>query len=371
MKQLILLFIFSFIQSTSFAASESQSLALSISLINQNTLDGQSFWQRGEFVSQHGSTSEHPFHIRFTKFGATKGAKGSLVIAPGRTESSMKYVEVAYDFIRRGYSPVYAIDHRGQGFSDRMLANPQKGHVVRFDDYVDDFEQFVSSVVLKDRTVNPSRLFLISNSMGGAITTSYLQRVSTQTPFRATALFGPMLEIAFSAGMTESMARFQTSAICLTGFKLKGRTCEGYAEAQWGDYDPSTRAIDPKHPNPQNLTHSQARYELRDYLWNTKWPSLAVGGPTIRWVWQSTKANQQMRATRKLRRIMTPVLIVSGEKDIRVANARHLWYCEKLMSLGKTCQNLVIPEAYHEILMESDELRSPAMERMWSFFESF
>lgn len=370
MQKLILLLIFSLIQGTSFAATESQSLALAVSLINQNTLDGHRFWQQGQFVSAHGSTDEQLFHVRYTKFGTEKGKRGSVVIAPGRTESSMKYVEVAYDFIRRGYSPVYAIDHRGQGFSDRMLANPEKGHVVEFDDYVDDFAQFLSTVVLKDRSVNQSRLFLISNSMGGAITTRYLQRVSAHTPFRATALFGPMLEIAFDAGMTESKARFQASVICLTGLELKGRSCDGYAEAQWGDYDPSLRGIDPKHPNPQNLTHSPARYELRDYLWNIKWPFLAVGGPTVRWVWQSTKAAQQMRKARNLDRITTPMLIVSGEKDIRVSNARHLWYCKKLTSLGKTCQNLVVPEAYHEVLMESDDMRTPAMESMWRFFES-
>ena len=55
--------------------------------------------------------------------------KGAIVLVSGRTESMLKYKEVAYDLFRNGWS-VYIHDHRGQGLSDRESAvrdQPQKG----------------------------------------------------------------------------------------------------------------------------------------------------------------------------------------------------------------------------------------------------
>ncbi len=60
-----------------------------------------------------------------------------VVICPGRIESYVKYAELAYDLFHLGFD-VLIIDHRGQGRSGRLLADPHLGHVNRFNDYVDD-----------------------------------------------------------------------------------------------------------------------------------------------------------------------------------------------------------------------------------------
>ena len=68
--------------------------------------------------------------VNFTKFSKKEnGIKGSIVISVGRAESSISYYETAKSFLDIGYSPIYVIDHRGQGLSERILDNDQKSHV--------------------------------------------------------------------------------------------------------------------------------------------------------------------------------------------------------------------------------------------------
>lgn len=49
---------------------------------------------------------------------------------------------------------VLIIDHRGQGRSGRLLADPHLGHVNRFNDYVDDLAAFWQQEVQPVRGVN-------------------------------------------------------------------------------------------------------------------------------------------------------------------------------------------------------------------------
>jgi lysophospholipase len=117
--------------------------------------------------------------------------KGAIVISSGRTEGLIKYQELINDLGRQGYS-IYIHDHRGQGFSDRVIRDPassQIGHVDSFDDYVADLKQFVNSVVMPRQH---KRRFLLAHSMGGAIASLYLERYAND--FAAAVLSSPMHE---------------------------------------------------------------------------------------------------------------------------------------------------------------------------------
>ena len=77
--------------------------------------------------------------IYYRKFEIKPPAEevGAIVISNGRTESMAGYPELIWDLHQQGYS-VYILDHRGQGFSTRLLPDPQKSYVEKFEDYVDD-----------------------------------------------------------------------------------------------------------------------------------------------------------------------------------------------------------------------------------------
>jgi len=94
---------------------------------------------------------------------AAAGApRGSVIVSPGRTEFIEKYFEVIRELQARGFS-VFCIDWRGQGLSGRETGNPLKGHIVSFDDPVNDLATALS--LFADRLPKPH--IGLAHSMGG------------------------------------------------------------------------------------------------------------------------------------------------------------------------------------------------------------
>jgi lysophospholipase len=88
--------------------------------------------------------------IRYGLFGAVaRPIRGTVVVLPGRNECIEKYFETIRDLADRGFG-VAILDWRGQGASDRLIRNRQRGYVRSFRDYVADLEQFFEEIVLPD-----------------------------------------------------------------------------------------------------------------------------------------------------------------------------------------------------------------------------
>ncbi|MGE0046940.1 MAG: alpha/beta hydrolase, partial [Hyphomonadaceae bacterium] len=108
--------------------------------------------------------------VRMMLAPARGPARGSVILAPGRTEFIEKYFEVLRALQARGFA-TFCIDWRGQGLSGRQAKNPQKGHLVSIDDAVTDLAASLS--------LNAARLprphIVLAHSMGGAIMLRALQ----------------------------------------------------------------------------------------------------------------------------------------------------------------------------------------------------
>lgn len=155
-----------------------------VATLHQQTLPD--FWRQhaveSAFKGKDGIT------IRYAALRQAKVDRAILIVN-GRVESYLKYQELAWDLWRQGYS-LYLIDHRGQGLSDRLLADQEKGYVDQFDDYVLDLKQFHDEVIAQDQ---PAKLFLLAHSMGGAISARYLERWPDD--IEAAVLSSPMMGI--------------------------------------------------------------------------------------------------------------------------------------------------------------------------------
>ena len=109
--------------------------------------------------------------LRYARWDATRmPRRGTVCLFGGRAEFIEKYFEVVADLRRRGFA-VATMDWRGQGGSQRMLANPRKGHVRGFWEYDRDLIRFMKDIVLPDC---PPPFIGLAHSMGA--TSSFATR---------------------------------------------------------------------------------------------------------------------------------------------------------------------------------------------------
>ena len=166
------------------------------------TLELTAFWQQGFFDSFQGIDGAE---IRFTVFNHASIDVPSLVVVPGRSESYLKYKELAFELYLQGYS-IFIIDHRGQGLSDRLIDHKNKGYVKHFQDYIADLRYFVERVVPRYSSAKP---YLLAHSMGGAIATRLMQ--DAPEAIKAAVISSPML--GFNSGtLPEPVARLLVSS---------------------------------------------------------------------------------------------------------------------------------------------------------------
>ena len=280
--------------------------------------------------------------------------RGAIVVVNGRTESLVKYPEVAYDLWRQGWS-VHLYDHRGQGLSQRepavATADPKRGHVGRFDDYVDDLRTFIRTQVLP---AGHSRHCLLAHSMGGAVSALLLEAPGPeQTLFRAAALCSPMLAIAAPWGGP------------IGGWLCRAAGAVGAIGTAAWSAGPGSYSAEPFEGNP--FTRSRIRYARWRAAYERE-PTVQLGAPTIGWLGAACEAGG--RARKGADRIRVPVLVLVAGADTIVHASGIDAFCA---GFGRAAPGgvarMTIEGARHELLIENDEARSRALGAVLGFFE--
>lgn len=266
--------------------------------------------------------------------------KGAVVLLPGRTEPFLKYCELVYGLKDSGYS-VYAMDHRGQGQSGRMLPDPEKQHVNDFNDYVTDVETFVDRFV----SAKPhAKKYLLAHSMGSAIGTAYLEK--HDCTFDAAVLSSPMYQIN-----TAPYAEWE--AYLLSGLYEVIFKGNDYVMGR-GPYDPNETF------ETNTVTRSRDRWTMNHRLWLAH-PEVQLGGPTNKWIHEAVGADMAMRGNAGS--IKTPVLMFQAGADQIVVTSAQDTVCSK----AAHCTKMVYPGAQHEILQETDDVRNDAISAALAF----
>ncbi|MBL0600011.1 alpha/beta fold hydrolase [Aeromonas jandaei] len=303
------------------------------------------FWRQhaieGEFKGKDGIA------IRYAALRQEKVDRAILIVN-GRVESYLKYQELAWDLWRQGYS-LYLIDHRGQGMSGRMLNDPQKGYVDQFDDYVVDLKQFHDQIIMADQ---PAKLFLLAHSMGGAISARYLERWPDD--IKAAVLSSPMLGINLG-GLPKWLAKGLASTIGTVGGWF-GEPPYGPGQGPYQDHGFADN----------ELTHSQSRYQAFRQIYEQH-PQIKLGGATAHWIYQGITGADAAIADSGA--IKTPLLLLQAGNDSVVDNAAQDAFCTKASCEGG--KPLRIEGAWHELFIESDDKRQPALTAMLDFFARY
>ncbi len=267
--------------------------------------------------------------------------KGSVLIVQGRAEFIERYSETVQDLRRRGFH-VATFDWRGQGGSDRLLRNPRKGHVRRFDDYHLDLEAMFSEVMAR----LPKPWFILAHSMGAAICLDAARH--GRLPVSRLVALAPMLSLSLVKRPT--LAR--STALVLNGLLLGSSFIPAGGETPL-----ATRPF-----AGNRLTGDPARYARNADLSALR-PELSIGDPTIRWVHEAFRFMNRMSHPDVPLDIRVPTLVIAAGLDPIVSTP----VIERFAARLKTGLAVILPTSRHEILHETDEVRAS----FWAAFDAF
>jgi len=305
-------------------------------------------------VNEQSAWRVHPDGAVFSEWAAPDGMKlrrmewpvkarakrrGSLFFANGRSDFIEKYLEVYADFRVRGWD-VTTFDWRGQGGSrgpgeERLDAG--------FDPFVED----LAALLADWRQATPGPHLAMGHSMGGHL---LLRTIIDHKPaLDAAILTAPMLNVN-SAPIPIRVA----PDIADTMYWL------GLGKLPMWKVPPAMRA--PGGQRNRNLTHSRDRYEDELFWWDAR-PEFNTGAPSFGWMRAAFRSRDATFTPEKLRQVALPILIIGAEKDRLVSAAA----IREAAALLPHAELEMMPDAAHEILRDSDEIRARAYARIDAF----
>lgn len=264
--------------------------------------------------------------LRAALFYPSGPARASVVLSPGRTEPIEKYGEVAGRLASLGFT-VLAHDWRGQGLSDRLLADRRLGHAGGHGDFLADYEALLAAFAAR----LPGPWIAMGHSMGGALTLLALARGEAR--FAGAILSAPMLGLRTGA-VPRPVARALAGVLPRLG--LGARPVPGFSAA-------------PPPFETNILTHDPIRHARNEALIQAC-PDLALGAPTWGWLRFAFEAISILATGPGVPGIAIPVTVVAAGDDALVDNAALRAVTARIAG----SRYMQIPGAYHEILQETD-----------------
>lgn len=271
------------------------------------------------------------------------GARGTVLIFPGRTEFIEKYGRTAAALAGRGLSCA-CVDWRGQGLAERLAPDPALGHVDGFDAYRRDVAALRDWLESLDC---PRPWFLLAHSMGGAIG---LRALHDGLPVAAAAFTGPMWGIR----MTTALRPLAWLLACAS-WPL------GFARAYTPGSGPVNYALAAGFRD--NMLTSDA--EMFDYMAGQMraHPEMTIGGPSFGWL---SAALCEIRSLSRLPPPARPGLVWLGECERIVDHAA----VDRVVASWPGARLERVPGARHEILMETRAIRDRVLDETQRFFDA-
>ncbi len=280
--------------------------------------------------------------LRTARWAPPPGRKGTVCLFQGRTEFIEKYYETVRDLRDRGFA-VATFDWRGQGLSDRLLADPHKGHIQNFSRYDIDLDAFMHEIVLPDC---PPPYFALAHSTGSAV----LMRAAARGArwFDRMVFTAPLIRLArvpvmgFAGGVVRTL-------------RMIGM---GSSYAPGGSATP----IGLKPFVGNILTSDPVRYARTAAVLEAE-PEVGIGGPTVAWVDSAFRVMSEFAQPGYAEQIRQAILIVAAGRDKITSTSAIETFSPRL----RAGSHLIIAGAQHEIMMEQDGYR----QQFWAAFDAF
>lgn len=272
----------------------------------------------------------------------SRPCRGTVIVLQGRNEFIENYYETMSDLAGRGFT-VATFDWRGQGGSHRLLRDRLRGYVRSFNDYADDLDHFLTGIVLPDC---PPPFFILAHSAGALVALSSLEQLSSR--ITRMVLCAPLMGLGGQKISDDNVRRI-TAALRWIGL--------GRIYAAGGRTLSAARAFA---DNP--LTSDPLRF-MRNVEITRTYTDLALGGPTVRWVWSALETAWRINQPDFYKSPIAPVLIIAAGADRVVSTA----VIERFVARTRNISLAVIDGARHEMLQEADFYR----EQVLAAFDAF
>ncbi len=297
--------------------------------------------------------------LRYAYWKAARSERqGSLLFLNGRTEFIEKAIESYAVLVRNGLD-LWTLDWRGQGMSERALSDPQKGHVLDYQTYLDDLDQFVREVT--DLPERNGKTLMLAHSMGGHIGLRYLH--DHPGLFDKAVFLAPMINISVNRTSLRAINR----VINLLGFG------EAYALGT-GRFRPIFENPDDPNDNGtiENYRALLSRYEdlsrdprtraeIERYVRDN--PALALGGPTSAWLDATFRSINLTLEPGYPESIQTPILLIGGDRDRTVVTVDQKRLAKRLPH----SEFRLVKNGGHELLMECPIIRKEVFQAFSSW----
>ena len=258
--------------------------------------------------------------------------RGTAIVCPGRTEFIEKYFEVGRELQDMGFA-VLMLDWPGQGLSSRLLPDSRKGHIDNFSTFMNALKKALDE--MNDELPRP--YVSLAHSMGGAIALATIAKKLVEVD-----------AAAFSAPMWGLKSRFM-------GMKYLAWSMKTLGQGNKFAIKPG-----PRESFEDNIvTHCEERWALHERLIDAK-PELGLGPITWRWLGASLDVIDAFAKPSVLENVSCPVLIATAGEEELVDNQSH----QRISANLQNVERIFIPNARHEILMETDEVRA----QFWAAF---
>eukprot|EP01035_Chromulina_nebulosa_P039363 gene39363-53219_t len=273
----------------------------------------------------------------------------NVIFITGLTESFIKYSETIQYLFNRGFN-VFTYDHQSQGLSGRWLAENQSIWINSFEDYVDDFVYFVTTIA-KDYPTLPT--FLIAHSMGGLIAATAMSRQPTL--INRAVLCAPMFRnkcgmkaMDYRYPLPQPLAYWISWLMCYVGL--------GTMHAMGFFKEKPTDKL-----RPNVLTSDQQQLNKWQDL-RMRYPNLITTCVTNDWVFKSIRAQKKFATRYEF--VRTNTLVLSAEHDYLVYNRAMYAFVRK----APFSRLMTVPGAFHELLVEAPALRNAVLKVITDFF---
>ncbi len=268
---------------------------------------------------------------------------GSIVIVPGKSESWLKYRELAFDLRSSGFS-VFMMDLRGMGFSQHFFQDKDAVDVTDFETYSKDLGFFLDSFVTKKQ---PGPVWIFAHSLGGLVAVRYAE----EHPDRVAglALSSPM--IAVNTGV---IPKWLANAILAVAKYFGMMKNLAIGQTSW--------KMLPFRNNP--YSHDVNRFEWwQDTILSCQ-PKIRTGGVTYHWLDEAFICGTNAIADAP--KLSMPLLVMRSDKDRVVLMSM----IDSIAARAPHAEKIILKGAGHELTQENDSIRNVLVSAVLKFIRN-